>query len=56
LDLGLDEFCEGVEVHEFHLQALVDGIVSGQSVAYGFWDAGAVSVDCQRTWSPFTVM
>ncbi|HKI76751.1 MAG TPA: hypothetical protein VKA28_06100, partial [Candidatus Bathyarchaeia archaeon] len=43
----LDEFCEGVEVHEFHLQALVDGVVSGQNLSYGFWDAGAVSVNCQ---------
>jgi len=47
LDLGLDEFCEGVEVHEFHLQALVDGVVSSQDLAYCFWDADAVSVDCQ---------
>src|SRR5205807_8921320 len=47
LELGLDEFCEGVEVHEFHLQALVDGVVSGQNLSYCFWDDGAVSVNWQ---------
>jgi len=43
----LDEFCEGVEVHEFHLEALVDGVVSGQNLAYCFRDADAVPLGYQ---------
>jgi len=48
----LDEFCEGVEVHEFHLQALIDGAVSGQNLAYCFWDANSASLGCQVSVTP----
>src|SRR5437870_5185090 len=51
-DLRLDEFCEGVEVHEFHLQALIDGAVSGQNLAYCFWDANSASLGCQVSVTP----
>src|SRR5439155_19458388 len=51
-DLRLDEFCEGVEVHEFHLQALIDGAVSGQNLAYYFWDANSASLGCQVSVTP----
>ena len=51
-DLRLDEFCEGVEVHEFHLQALIDGVVSGQNLAHRFWDANSAPLGCQVCVTP----
>src|SRR5437667_12101767 len=36
----------------FILRHLVDRVVSGQNLPYGFWDADAVAVNCQKALLP----